>query len=264
MDRNKDTFNNDGGAGLAGVKVYLYTDGNCNGTINSNELTDSVTVDSSGFYQFVKYPEKTVEDNFDGAGGTRTCADGTDGDAPWASNWTDNGDASTGFCQASANADVEIVQDGAFGYVLRLKDLDKSARRSVNLSGSTKAFLTFSYRRKNAGFSSSESVYVQASSNGTSFTTVYTIAGDGTADANYVTIYNQDITSFVSATTAIRFLTSNNMEDNDTVYIDNVSVRYLKYPQCYITVVDTTTSVPAGYLRTTPASKTVKIGRANV
>ena len=30
IDRNKDAVNNDGGTGLAGVKVYLYTDGNCN------------------------------------------------------------------------------------------------------------------------------------------------------------------------------------------------------------------------------------------
>ena len=82
----------------AGVKVYLYTDGNCSGSINANELTDSVTVDSSGFYQFIKYPEKTVEDNFDNGSGGRTCANGTDGDSPWATNWSDAGDASVGFC----------------------------------------------------------------------------------------------------------------------------------------------------------------------
>ncbi len=257
LDRNEDTFNNDGGAGLAGVKVYLYTDGDCNGSVTATELTDSVTVDSSGFYQFTKYPEKTVEDNFDGAGGVRTCADGTDGDTPWASNWTDNGDASTGFCQSSSTADVEIVQDGAFGNVLRLKDADKSARRSVNLSGSTKAFLTFSYRRKHV-LGSGDNVYVQASSNGTSFTTIYTITGNGNADANYVTIYNQDITSYVSANSAIRFYTDNDMEDNDTVYIDNVSIRYLKYPQCYVTRIDST-SVPASYTRTTAGVKAVTI-----
>src|SRR6185503_18229635 len=31
IDRNKDAANNDGATGLAGVKVYLYTDGNCSG-----------------------------------------------------------------------------------------------------------------------------------------------------------------------------------------------------------------------------------------
>src|SRR6185503_5204541 len=85
IDRNRDALNNDGGLGLPGVKVYLYTDGNCSGTINANELTDSVSVDTSGFYQFVKFPEKTVSDDFKGAAGASTCASGDDGDSPWAS-----------------------------------------------------------------------------------------------------------------------------------------------------------------------------------
>lgn len=255
LDRNEDQLNNDGSVGLAGVKIYLYTDGNCDGIAAANELTDSTVVDGSGFYQFTKLPEKTVEDNFDGPSG-RSCADGSDGDTPWASNWTDPGDASSGFCNNSATADVEIVQDGSNGYVLRLKDADKQARRSVNLSGATRAFLSFSYRRKNS-LSSSESVFVQASSNGTNFTTIYTIDGGG-SDASYVTIYNQDITSYASANSAIRFLTNSQVDDNDTIYIDNVSIRYLKYPQCYITSVDTT-SLPASYSVTTAKLKTVNI-----
>ena len=83
-----------------------------------------------------------------------------------------------------------------------------------------------------------EDVLVQASSNGAAFTTIYTIAGNGATDANYVTVYNQDITSYASATSAIRFLTNNNVDDADTVYIDDVSIRFLKYPQCYITSID--------------------------
>ena len=258
IDRSKDALNNDGGFGLAGVKVYLYTDGDCSGTINANELTDSVTVDSSGFYQFVKYPEKTVEDNFDGPGGTRTCNNGTDGDSPWAGNWTDTDPSSTGFCQAVSNADVEITRDGAFSFGLRIKDHDVSATRSVNLNGAIKAFLTFSYRRKSNTLTSGEDILVQASSNGTSFSTIYTISGDGTTDAGYVTVYNQDISSYSSATTAIRFLTNSSVDDADTVYIDDVSVRFLKYPQCYITKIDSL-SVPAGYTATTATQKTMTI-----
>jgi Bacterial Ig domain/Secretion system C-terminal sorting domain len=266
-DRNKDAVNNDGGLGLAGVKVYLYTDGNCSGSINANELTDSVTVDTSGFYQFTKYPEKSVEDNFDDGSGGRTCANGTDGDSPWSSDWTDAGDPSTSpaFCntsQSAANTDVEIMRDGAFGFGLRLKDNNVSARRSVNLNGAIKAFLTFSYRRKSATLASGDDILVQVTPNGSvatpTFTTIYTIAGNGTADANYVTVYNQDITSYATANTAIRFLTNNNVSDADTVYIDNVSVIYLKYPQCYITSI-AASSVPANYTITTAAQNTVTI-----
>ena len=138
-------------------------------------LTDSVTVDSSGFYQFVKYPEKTVEDNFDNGSGDRSCSNGTDGDTPWATNWADANDPSAGFCnnsQTAANTDVDIFTDAAFGYAMRLKDNDVSARRSVNLNAATKAFLTFSYRRKSATLTAGEDVLVQASTNGVAFTTI--------------------------------------------------------------------------------------------
>ena len=92
LDKNDDGINNDGGTGVAGAKVYLYVDGNCNNTIDANELKDSVTVDASGTYQFINYPEKFVMDDFDGSGGARTCANGSDGNAAWKSDWVDAGD----------------------------------------------------------------------------------------------------------------------------------------------------------------------------
>jgi hypothetical protein len=258
IDRNKDAVNNDGGAGLTGVKVYLYNDGNCSGTISANELTDSVTVDSSGFYQFTKYPEKTVEDNFDNGTGGRTCNNGTDGDSPWANNWSDDNDGSSGFCQSGSTNDADIYADGAFGYAMRLKDNNVSVERRVNLNGVLKAFLTFSYRRRGTDIDNGEDLYVQVSTNGTSFTTIYTIEGDGNSDAGYVTVYNQDISAFANTNTTIRFLTNNSMDDNDEIFIDNVAIRFLKYPQCYITAV-ATTSFPPQYTLTTTGIKTVTI-----
>lgn len=261
IDRDRDGTNDDGGIGMPAIKVFLYTDGNCNGTLAANELTDSVTVDSSGFYQFVKYPERTVEDDFEGTGGASSCDAGSDGDTQWTPVWTDNNDFSSGFCNTSYSTnstDVEIVQDGAFGYGIRLKDNSVSARRSVNLNGAVKAFLTFSYRRKSSTIGNGDDVYVQAALNGSTFTTIFTIEGDGTTDASYVTVYNQDITSFAGTNTAIRFLTSGSMSDADSVYIGNVSIRYLKYPQCYITAIDTTT-IPALYKRTTNYFQTMTI-----
>src|SRR5258706_805589 len=133
-----------------------------------------------------------------------------------------------------------------------------SARRSINLNGAIKAFLTFSYRRKSNTLTSGEDVLVQAFSDGSAFTTIYTISGDGTADANYVTVYNQDISLYASSTSAIRFLTGNNVDDADTVYIGNVSIKYLTYPQCYITEV-ASSSIPAYYSMTTVSQKTMTI-----
>ncbi|MBK9330308.1 MAG: T9SS type A sorting domain-containing protein [Sphingobacteriales bacterium] len=255
-DVNKDGLDNDGGAGHSPAKVYLYTDGNCNTTIDANELTDSVSVDASGYYQFSTYPLKIVSDDFDGPGGTRTCNNGSDGNTAWATNWVDSFDvASVGFCVAPpatvANTDVEIRKDGAFSYGIRLKDNNVAARRSVNLSGATSAYLSFSYRRKSATLTAGENVLVQASANGTAYTTVFTITGNGVADAAYVDVYNLNIAPFASASTMIRFITNNSVDDADTVYIDNVSIKFLKYNQCYITRLDTLSSVPANHYVTT-------------
>jgi len=255
LDKNEDGINNDGGTGFAGAKVYLYVDGNCNTVAETNELKDSVTVDATGTYQFVTYPEKFVADDFDGTGGTNTCASGSDGNAAWIGNWTDidaNAGAA-GYCnntQSAANTDVDIFKDGAFSYALRLKDANRSATRTVNLNGASYAFLTFSYRRKSATLTAGKNVIVQASKDGTTFGTVFTIAGDGTTDANYVTIYNQDITQYAAATTYLRFLTNASVADADTVYIDNVKIQFIRYPQCYITKLDPA-SVPAFHHTTT-------------
>ena len=52
----------------------------------------------------------------------------------------------------------------------------------------------------------------------------------------------------------IRFLTNNSVDDADTVYIDNVSIKFLKYPQCYITRIDPA-SVPSNYTLTTAGTE---------
>lgn len=258
-DKNDDGVYNDGGTGVAGAKVYLYVDGNCNQTINANELRDSVITDASGSYQFISYPEKFVLDDFDDASGNRTCANGTDGNAAWLTDWSDIGDPSTGFCntsQSQANTDAEIYRDGTFSNAIRLKDNDVSVTRSVNLTGASYAFLSFSYRRKSATLTAGENVIVQASTNGTTFGTIYTIAGDGTTDANYVDIFNQDITAYASANTRIRFLTNANVDDQDTVYIDNVKIQFIRYPICYITRLDPA-SVPPYHHTTTALQHTL-------
>ena len=253
LDKNKDGINNDGGIGYMPAKVYLYIDGNCNGNVDANELKDSVSVDASGTYQFITYPEKTVSDDFDGPGGTNSCSAGSDGNAPWKFLWLDQGDPSTGFCnnsQTPANTDAEIKYDLG-SYALRLKDKSVSATRTIDMQGANYAFLSFSYRRKSGSMAAGKNVIVQASSDGMTFGTVFTITGDGNTDPAYVNIYNQDITQYTTSnTTSIRFLTNPNMTDADTVYIDNVSVKYIKYPQCYLTQINSLL-IPSTYHLTT-------------
>ena len=253
LDMNKDGVYNDNNAGVAGAKVYLYADGNCNSLGEANELKDSMIVDGSGSYQFIAYPENTVADNFD-HNAVSSCASGSDGTRPWASDWVDAGDPSSGYCvspaQTYTNTNAEIVRDNTVGtYALRIKNPSVSATRTANLAGANAAFISFSYR-KAAALTAGKSVTVQVSSNGTTFATVFTIAGTGQRDNSYVDVFNQDISAYANATTYIRILTSPNMTNSDTVFIDNVSITYLKYPICYITKVDQSSIHPDYYFST--------------
>ena len=254
-DQAQNGVNNTNDPGFNTGKVLLYVDGNCNNIAEASELSDSLTVDSSGTYQFIKYPEKTVADNFEGNSGSSSCSTGNTGNTSWSGNWVDAGDPSTGFCvtpaQSIGNTHAEIVKDGAFSYAIRLKYKNVSVSRSVNLSGATYAFLSFSYRKASATLTVGHDVYVQMSSNGgSSFNTIFTIQGNGTVDAAYVNVYNQDISAYASGTTVLRFLTSSGGGLADSVFIDNISIKYLRYPQCYIVKVPSS-SVPLGYYMTT-------------
>ncbi len=257
LDKNQDGVRNDGGTGIGGARVYLYIDGNCNGSINSNELADSTVADLNGYYQFIKSPEKIISDNFELPAGGNSCATGTDGNTPWKSDWSDNNDPSSGFCvtpaRTAADTDVEIVQDGTFGFALRLDDANRSAIRRFNMEFATRAFLNFSYRIASASLSTGEDILVQLSRDGSIYNTVFTIRGNGSASSDYVHISNIAInvaTYNSSNTTFIRFITNGNVDEGDHVFIDNVKLNFLQYDQCYMVAIDPA-SLPANTTLTT-------------
>ena len=264
LDKNGDAVKNDGGTGLSPAKIYLYVDGNCNNSINTNELVDSANVDINGYYQFIKAPEKIIADNFDLAVGGNSCASGSDGTAVWINDWVDANDASSGFCvspaQTEANTDVEILLDGTFGYALRLDDLNKSATRQFNMQNATKAFLNFSYRKATTTLTTGENIFVQLSNDGSTFNTVYTISGNGTSNASYVDVSNISInvaTYNASNKTFLRFATNANVDEGDFVFIDNVSIKFLQYDQCYMIGINPA-SLPANTSLTTATTQSFK------
>jgi hypothetical protein len=261
LDKNQDGIKNDGGTGLSPAKIYLYTDGNCNNTISTNELIDSANVDVNGYYQFIKVPEKIIADNFDLAGGGNSCKDGSDGNDPWKSDWYDSNDLSSGFCvsptQSAANTDVEIVQDSTFGYALRLDDVNRSAIREFNMQNATQAFLNFAFRKGTTSLTTGENVFVQLSSDGSTFNTVYTISGNGTYNSSYVDVLNISINvaSYnIGNKTFLRFVTNGNVDEGDYVYVDNISIKFLQYNQCYMISLDPA-SIAANVLLTTGTTK---------
>ncbi|MES2847824.1 MAG: Ig-like domain-containing protein, partial [Bacteroidota bacterium] len=265
LDKNADGTKNDGGTGSYPAKVYLYVDGNCSNSINTNELVDSADVDINGYYQFIKAPEKIVADNFDLANGGNSCEKGNDGNTQWKNDWKDNADPSGGFCQtSSSSADVEIVQDSIFGYALRIDDISRSAEREFNMQNATQAYLSFSFRKATTSLTTGENVFVQLSSDGSTYNTIYTIAGNGTYNPNYISISNISIPAGTyngNNKTFFRILTSSNVDEGDNVFIDNVSIKFLQYDQCYMVGINTASLASNAYL-TTASTKSFTFNNA--
>ena len=88
-------------------------------------------------------------------------------------------------------------------------------RRTANLSTATAAVLTFNWRT--SSMESGETLAIQASSDGSSYTTLTTITGTTTGS------FNQDISAYISANTTIRFIKGggNWSASNDRAYIDD-------------------------------------------
>ncbi len=60
LDKNKDGISNDGGTGLCPAKFIYMLMVTAMALVDANELKDSVSVDKSGGYQFITYPERTI------------------------------------------------------------------------------------------------------------------------------------------------------------------------------------------------------------
>jgi uncharacterized repeat protein (TIGR01451 family) len=98
------------------------------------------------------------------------------------------------------------------------------AVRSVNLSGAALATLRFDYRRVALDDARDDRLFVQASTDGVTWNTMFIIAGLAN-DTTYQSV-ELNLTPHISANTRIRFITgiSNNFRADDYVYIDNVAI----------------------------------------
>jgi uncharacterized repeat protein (TIGR01451 family) len=93
-------------------------------------------------------------------------------------------------------------------------------QRSVDLTGETSATLTFDFGRAN--LEASDDMVVEVSSDGSTFTTLATY-DNGTATGGK----SFDITSYISASTTIRFRVTNNLNNTDEYFsMDNVTITY--------------------------------------
>ncbi|WP_348641936.1 DUF5801 repeats-in-toxin domain-containing protein [Mesorhizobium sp. B2-6-1] len=137
------------------------------------------------------------------------------GGTGWAGNWTETSDDSS-----ASGGDIRIVNGQ-----LRLGDNssntggDAFIQRNVDLSNATSATLTFDYNK--SGPDGGEDLIVQGW-NGTAWVEIGRIDGDS-ADGNGS--MNIALTSsLISASSAIRFVADDNLDQSEYYYIDNANI----------------------------------------
>ncbi len=154
----------------------------------------------------IGYAQETVRDEF----GTVSYAN-NDGSVNWSGDWDEINDNDN-----ASNGEIRIT-----GNRLRFRAIDSDRIiRSADLSTATTATLTFSW--ETSSLEGSERLVIQASSDGTSFTTIGTFDGTNTGS------FNDDITSYISATTTIRFRKNGAdwNQGNDQAFVDDVQIAY--------------------------------------
>jgi uncharacterized repeat protein (TIGR01451 family) len=144
-----------------------------------------------------------------------------DGNVDWNNDWAETGDTS-----GASGGSIRVITD--FGSLrLRLSALNRSVKRSANVSGGGTVTLSYFYRRQSLEVG--EYVMVEISTNNSTWVEINRheyVAGGGSSqsDASYQFV-SMDVTEYTSSNTWIRFRTppSGNMNTADFVWFDDVS-----------------------------------------
>lgn len=153
-------------------------------------------------YSIPFFGQNTYSDSF-----SSVSYSNNNGNTNFSTNWIESNDNNS-----ATNGRIRVT-----GNELRLQRLNShTIRRSANLSTATGAVLTFNWRT--SSLESGETLAIQASSDGTTYTTLTTITGSTSGT------FNQDISAFISANTTIRFIRGGGSwsENNDRAYIDDL------------------------------------------
>lgn len=132
-----------------------------------------------------------------------------DGTQNWSTNWQEFNDNNT-------PVDGRIRIQGNELYFRRINS--QYIVRSADLNGYSTATLSFDWQT--SSLDSGERLAIQVSNNGSSFTTLATFTNSSSGS------FSQDISSYISGNTTIRFIKNGNNWDqgNDRAYIDNVNI----------------------------------------
>ncbi len=144
------------------------------------------------------------------------------GASAWGGNWIETGD--TG---GATGGDVSVA--GGRLQFLTGTDGDEALARAVNLTGVTRAILTFDWEADDLDGGETVAVQVRNTTNG-AWTTLQTLGGDTTGAFSMALP-----AGMIGANTQIRFLTAGTFDAGENFYVDNVNIR---------TEIDTVTPVP--------------------
>ena len=194
-----------------GIDVRLYADANGNGLLDDGaSVLQTKTSDGSGQYQFdIVASLDSVRDNFDSQSYSLN-----NGNINWSTDWIETDpDGYSG-----PIGDYVGITGGRAVFHYAYVNAE-SLQRSANLTGTTSATLTFDWQT--VDLDAGESLSIQVSFNGSTFTTIGTLTGNQTGS------FSSDISSYISATTTIRFINLlSNWEQYEYTYLDNVQIKY--------------------------------------
>jgi hypothetical protein len=182
-----------------------------NGTSSRGSDTQDLHLDPPPTIQFESVHNNA--DSFDSA--SYSLNNGTNN---WAGNWTEGGETTN-----PTSGSIQIVNNE-----LRLGDNSNNSfggpwtvtrEASATLPNATSATLSFDYTSNTN--QSSEAVTVEISTDGSHWTTLGLIGGNG-ADGTF----SQSISNYISGSTYIRFSVPNTLDANEFVNIDNVNLAY--------------------------------------
>jgi len=145
------------------------------------------------------------------------------GTLDWSANaWHEIGEGSTG--QSPITGDIQIIADPRVSgvYAIRLKDKNRGIERVADLSAYMIATLQLDYRREN-GAHSNGVVYIQVTPDSdANFRTLATITVNDD-DPTYIHL-EYDISAEITSTTRIRLISDGTLNNNDSVYFDNIQI----------------------------------------
>lgn len=221
--------NDNGEAGIPGVRVDIYYDANQDGTVDAGDLLLSTsTTDANGEYRYTFTNSQSVGENF--SGNVFTGTNNNSGTLNWASDfWIRDGSNINSNDVSAGNFVAGGYEFGGTQPVLQLKDDLAGAFRVIDLSFATAAFLNFTFD-VHQNVESGEGFEVQLSTdNGANYTTVYTYVNpDGNSPSPPIAVTNLDLSAFVtlpaSSTSRLRFITNTALENNEAIWFDNISV----------------------------------------